>query len=623
MVKNYFLSAALLAAATLTAGAQGFSMLPFAPSAAHAPAATAEGETGEITYGYYTGTEELMLLGVGTIAGETVDLAIRINDSSLSGSQIKGVSFYALGTDVSHYSDFKVWISTTLTPKGTTIKQSKDVTVTEEGMYRVDFDEPYTIPLTGCYIGYSYTVDQVVSDYDQAIVMADGAKNNSFNIHSSRTYTTWKNYSTAGYGMLTLQAHVLIEGMPEISVSVDGVADVIYAGLTDETVQIPVTLTNKGTQAITSVTYDYTIGGVSGTATAETNLPNVYNCQGEITLTLPTPAEAGTYPVQIDIKALNGTEVSIAPVTTTVSVMSFIPKHRVLIEEYTGTWCGWCPRGAVAMHKMRELYPDDFVGVCIHNGDAMQITAAYPNNVAGFPNAYLERTVNADPYYGTGNNNFGIEADFLARKATIAPAELDLVAGWDEAEQDVKAQATVRFASDPQAGTYRLAYMLLADSLRGTGSAWLQQNYYTQYSASQLPADLAFLATAGSTYSPFYEDVMIDYSTPFSGITGSVPADAVANEPFNHDYTFTGVAGKSLVQNKTKLDVVVLLLKGNAVVNACKAHVEPFDATAGIEDIATDRKPAAATAAFDLTGRSLTAGAKGLQVRDGKVILVK
>ena len=621
MVKHYTLSALLLAG-TLTAGAQQFSMLPSAPFAAQA-AADSEADASEVTFGYYTGTEELMLLGLGTQAGETVDLAVRIIDSSLAGAQINGISFYAMGTDVSHYSNFKVWISTTLTAKGTTIKQSKDVTVTEEGMYRVDLDEPYTIPLTGCYIGYSYTVDQVVSDYDQAIVMADGAKNNSFNIHSTRSYSTWKNYSTAGFGMLTLQAHLHIEGMPEISVSVDGITDNFYTGLTDETFQIPVTLTNKGTQAITSVAYDYTVGDVSGTATAETNLPNIYNCQGEITLALPTPEEAGTYPVSINITALNGTEVTLAPLATTVNVLSFIPKHRVLIEEYTGTWCGWCPRGAVAMHKMRELYPDDFVGVCIHNGDAMEITTAYPSSVAGFPSAYIERAVNVDPYYGTGNNNFGIETAFLARKATIAPAELDLVAEWDEAEQDVKAQATVRFATDPQAGTYRLAYMLLADSLRGTGSAWLQQNYYTQYSPSQLPADLAFLATAGSTYYPFYEDVLIAYSSPFSGITGSIPADAVVNEPFDHNYTFAGVASKPLVQNKTKLDVVVLLIKGNTVVNACKAHVNAFGTEAGIEDIAADRNPAAATAAFDLTGRSLTAGAKGLQVRDGKVILVK
>ena len=46
--------------------------------------------------------------------------------------------------------------------------------------------------------------------------------------------------------------------------------------------------------------------------------------------------------------------------------------QKVVGEELTGTWCGWCPRGAVALENMRNKYPDTFIGIAVHGGDVMQ-----------------------------------------------------------------------------------------------------------------------------------------------------------------------------------------------------------------------------------------------------------
>ena len=43
---------------------------------------------------------------------------------------------------------------------------------------------------------------------------------------------------------------------------------------------------------------------------------------------------------------------------------------RVLVEDYTGAWCGYCPRVAYKLEKAEELNPK-VIGVGIHNGDAM------------------------------------------------------------------------------------------------------------------------------------------------------------------------------------------------------------------------------------------------------------
>jgi len=75
----------------------------------------------------------------------------------------------------------------------------------------------------------------------------------------------------------------------------------------------------------------------------------------------------------------------------------FIPKRKVSYEDYTGTWCGWCPRVTTAIKELTEV-SDDIVAIAIHNNDIMVHSAAQELqlrqtfNVAGFPAARLNRT---------------------------------------------------------------------------------------------------------------------------------------------------------------------------------------------------------------------------------------
>lgn len=75
---------------------------------------------------------------------------------------------------------------------------------------------------------------------------------------------------------------------------------------------------------------------------------------------------------------------------------------RVLIEDYTGTWCGYCPRVAFAIDKV-NLQTDKAVPVAIHrassnptsnnydpfNYDASELETLI--NIAGYPKATLNR----------------------------------------------------------------------------------------------------------------------------------------------------------------------------------------------------------------------------------------
>lgn len=46
---------------------------------------------------------------------------------------------------------------------------------------------------------------------------------------------------------------------------------------------------------------------------------------------------------------------------------------KVVLEEFTGEWCGWCPEGAKIMEDNIAANPGKVVGIAVHDGDPMEI----------------------------------------------------------------------------------------------------------------------------------------------------------------------------------------------------------------------------------------------------------
>lgn len=80
-------------------------------------------------------------------------------------------------------------------------------------------------------------------------------------------------------------------------------------------------------------------------------------------------------------------------------------QHRVLIEDFTGAWCGWCPRVSNSIEDLESTHNDGVVAVALHNGDKLafnpyQSTLANslwdgfgtPTNQRGYPFAVLNRS---------------------------------------------------------------------------------------------------------------------------------------------------------------------------------------------------------------------------------------
>ena len=96
-------------------------------------------------------------------------------------------------------------------------------------------------------------------------------------------------------------------------------------------------------------------------------------------------------------KIINGKKGKYLPITITVNDPPIYFEKYVMVEDFTGTWCGWCPRISYAIEKLEEE-TDDAVIVAAHQGDPMQFSqiTALMNafGVTGFPTGIINRTAN-------------------------------------------------------------------------------------------------------------------------------------------------------------------------------------------------------------------------------------
>ncbi len=92
----------------------------------------------------------------------------------------------------------------------------------------------------------------------------------------------------------------------------------------------------------------------------------------------------------------NGVEVT----TNVEPFRVIIPKRKVVIEDYTGNWCGFCPRANEAIHEVHEM-TQDLTIIAIHeSGPGEPDLLHFPQideikdvfGIGGFPEVRLNRT---------------------------------------------------------------------------------------------------------------------------------------------------------------------------------------------------------------------------------------
>jgi thiol-disulfide isomerase/thioredoxin len=111
------------------------------------------------------------------------------------------------------------------------------------------------------------------------------------------------------------------------------------------------------------------------------------------------PLQAKTYEATSSYESLVSNKIDF-----TATLPSSFSKKAV-VEDFTGTWCGWCPRLSYAASLVEEQTDKVFV-VGVHNRDQManifSSTLEQEYIITGFPTAYIDR---ANKWQGNQPNN--------------------------------------------------------------------------------------------------------------------------------------------------------------------------------------------------------------------------
>lgn len=567
--------------------------------------------------------------GYGNSKTETYDVAVRLANPSFVGAKVTGIRV-AVPSDGT--ADASAWLSSELKLRKKNGKNVNDPDIASvagtvtDGWLDITFDSPYTIPAEGVYVGYSFTVTDLNASTETPVAVAAGANPYGLYLHSSRTKLRWGAMSEELCKVSTMT--VVLDGSFPDKSAVFSVGLVRSAVDKSATVTLP--LMNCGTSAISSIEYtgvaaDRTFGGSCDLAAP---ISGNIGASGYVSVEVPGMEDCGEYPLKLRVSRVNGDAVDCTDAEGTLKVFPFLPVNRPLVEEYTGLWCGWCPRGYVALETMKERKGDLFIAAAYHNGDAMSFPGNTPNSPGGYPAGYINRSVSI--------NLAEIYTGWDTYRTWIPDGGVDVAVEWaDEAHTAVKATATARFIEDHSGAEYRLSYLMVADGL--SDPSWKQHNSYSGATdkKDEMPGSLGDLFINGGKYVEglTFNDVVLAASD-FDGERGSIPADIIAGEEYTHVHLFDmeeiaeslGKNAGKLLSKPGKLRVITVLMDGRSgkFINCnSSAHMdgEPMVDPSSVESISED-VIRVETGRWTLDGRRVDAPVHGVNIvrySDGSV----
>ena len=212
---------------------------------------------------------------------------------------------------------------------------------------------------------------------------------------------------------------------------------------------VPVTATMAGTKQVNSLAFTMKVGNHEPSQEQTVDLPQPLTLFGqELLLNIPVnaPMQSGEFPVEVTITKVNGeANGSIHP--TGKGAFVVLEKEivrNVVVEEYTGTGCGYCPRGIAGMMKLRDTFGDRFIGIGIHrynDSDPMFITKYKRLAWEGAPKCMLDRGKQIDPFKGSGE---GIVKDFQEEMERTSAIEVSVSGAIDDARTSMLRLTSIR-----------------------------------------------------------------------------------------------------------------------------------------------------------------------------------
>ena len=448
-------------------------------------------------------------------------------------------------------------------------------------MNSVTLDTPYVVdPKQPLFIGYALTSK---SKSDMYMVLDGVPTSNTaggwYSVRKGLVTETWQNLASS-YGSLCIGCTVEGDNLPlnGVRIFMGSAQEYVFPG---DPFSAKLYVTGDAANEANSVEVEYQVGN-SDPKTKEITFENAlgYHTEGDIDLIgLVCEEEGIDLPLSITITKVNGEPNSSLDKSAELSFWCYskdkaYPRAH-LVEEGTGTWCGYCPAGIVALDYMKENYPDQFCPVAIHAGDEMEVesTLAVKALYSGFPEIFIDRNISEYPTA----TNFNLYIDAYAELALQYPSLFDLSLSakvLEEGMVDIDTQVKVGLDVVNE-NRFRVGFYLTEDYV----GPYIQTNYYNQFSV-----EMGGWENKASQVRTYYDDVVRDLASPSAGVNNSLPAEMEAGTTYDYSMT-TALSGIKF----DKFYVTAFLFDGKAgrVLNARRVEVEnPYGA--GMEEVGAD-----------------------------------
>ena len=418
--------------------------------------------------------------------------------------------------------------------------------------------------------------------------------------------STWTNYSSQQYGSLSIRAGFTGDALPKHNLILSELSSKQKHCKVGRNFVLTGTVKNRGTLPADSPKLKVTIDDED----AQTVDLQALACDAtqDFEVSVPTNANDATGEHKVKVEALWSATVSddvpANNVDSTTVIYDETFFRNTVIEEFTGTWCQYCPLGIVGLRTIMTNHPGEIIGIAVHNDDEFMVSAydnyMYEQGFSGtsFPSSNFNRTAIVYP-----------EASELERYYQTcdleAEAEIQISAYRDG--QTLHVTGDVTFDIDDATKRYRMAYVVLEDGLTAS-----QKNAFS----GKTGAD-----DACEEFNSLSNPCIIEHNHVARGILPSPAGELrdfgngqiVKGESYALDESLN-LYGVKMADEKN-VEIVALLINNstNFIVNAAKCKLSQ---QTGIKVIENQRNT---SKIYDLQGREIEkVSGRGIYIQNNR-----
>lgn len=544
-----------------------------------------EGQEGFINFGYAEAVSSAYSLN-NVSTGNVIYLAFEIpvaDQAELIGAKITGINITTGSSDAgtNKITTVNAFVTDDISSRIPTSKLTKGtLSSTAYGENYVALNNP--VEITGekpLYVGYNFSYKKCYYIPVDEVPLSQSNKTCLIGVASSVSATPeFANYVDQ-IGSVCISARVEGDNLPKDKMTIKAVYAPDYQPFSNNSCFYYAKLKNEGSNAIRELVVNTSISNGSTSEKSITLDNPVYPGQtANVELKDITNNAEGVYTLTSKVVSANGVAIE-NPVEFETCLTSYnegaAPRVPV-IEEATGNWCGYCPRGIVMMETLAEHFPD-WVRIAVHssNNDPMIASTyqAFINTyISGFPSALINRAMFVEDmsdnvsYYQEIDDyfaSFDSYCDINFTDNTVA-----------EDNKSVHVATTTKFSCDSDI-THMLSFALVEDNV----GPYYQTNYYAGGSFGPCGG----WENEGQSVSTIYNDVA-RYLKSFPGIKNSIAEVKKNNEEeYELNLPINTIKGDNF-----RLVAMVTNAYTGEIINA--KQIELSKNGAGVNDIMQDAK---------------------------------